>query len=209
MILSWRNAWASGGLKGSDNPEFPFLFVQLANFKKRFVDPVDAIWPVLRESQLMTLELPHTGMATAIDVGEANDIHPKNKQEVGRRLALSALAQVYYVETEFSGPIFSDFQEEGTQIRLSFRNAEGLKAAEGGAIKGFAVAGEDHKFVWADVTIDGDHVLVSSPQVSKPVAVRYAWADNPECNLVNAAGLPASPFRTDHWPQQPISPQAN
>jgi len=207
MILSWRQAWAQGGLAGSDNPEFPFLFVQLANFRQRYEQPVDSDWAVLRESQLMTLELPRTGMAVIIDIGDAVDIHPKNKQEVGRRLALSALAQVYYIDMEFSGPIYSGYQPEDERIRLSFRNADGLKAADGGKIKGFAVAGEDKKFVWADVAIEGDHVLISSPQVTKPVAVRYGWADNPECNLVNSAGLPASPFRTDTWPQQlPKSP---
>jgi sialate O-acetylesterase len=206
MILSWRNAWSQAGLRDSENPEFPFLFVQLANFRQRYPDPVDSSWARLREAQLMTLELPHTGMAVAIDIGEADDIHPKNKQEVGRRLALSALAQVYYIDTEYSGPIYSGFQEEDNRIRLSFRNANGLKASDGGKIKGFAIAGEDKKFVWADVTIDGDHVLISSPQVPKPVSVRYAWSDNPECNLVNEAGLPASPFRTDDWSGQSPTP---
>lgn len=205
MILTWRNAWAQGGLAGSDNPEFPFLFVQLANYRQRFADPVDSAWARLREAQLMTLELPHTGMAVTIDIGEADDIHPKNKQEVGRRLALAAFAQVYYIDMEYSGPIYSGFQEEDNRIRLSFRNANGLKASEGEKIKGFAIAGEDKKFVWADVHIDGDHVLISSPQVAKPVAVRYGWSDNPECNLVNEAGLPASPFRTDDWPSQPTA----
>jgi sialate O-acetylesterase len=180
----------------------------LANFRDRYPDPVDGFWPVLRESQLMTLELPHTGMATSIDIGEAKDIHPKNKQEVGHRLALSALAQVYYIDMEFSGPVFTEFQDEGSKVRLSFRNAEGLRSVDGGQIKGFAIAGEDRNFVWADVVIDGDHVLVSSPQVPKPVAVRYGWADNPDCNLVNAAGLPASPFRTDDWSQHPVAPGA-
>lgn len=208
MILTWRNAWAQGGLASSDNPEFPFLFVQLANFRQRYNDPVDSNWARLRESQLMTLELPHTGMAVAIDIGEENDIHPKNKQEVGRRLALSAVAQVYYIDTEYSGPIYSGYQEEDNRIRLSFRNANGLKASDDGKIKGFAIAGDDKKFVWADVKIDGDHVLISSPQVPKPVAVRYAWADNPECNLVNDAGLPASPFRTDNWSGQPAAAAA-
>jgi sialate O-acetylesterase len=202
MILSWRQAWAQGGLAGADNPEFPFLFVQLANYMQRYDEPVGSDWAVLRESQLMTLELPRTGMAVTIDIGEANDIHPKNKQEVGRRLALAALAQVYYIDMEFSGPIYSGSQPEDGKIRLSFRNADGLKAADGGKIKGFAVAGEDKKFVWADVAIEGDHVLISSPQVANPVAVRYGWANNPDCNLVNSAGLPASPFRTDDWPQQ-------
>lgn len=205
MILSWRSAWAQEGLKGSDNPEFPFLFVQLANFQARYDQPTDSDWAVLRESQLKTLDLPHTGMAVAIDIGEEKDIHPRNKQEVGRRLALSALAQVYYVDTEFSGPIFTGAQEEGDHIRLSFRNAEGMKASEGEKIKGFAVAGDDKKFSWADVRIEGDHVLVSSPQVPKPIAVRYGWADNPDCNLVNGAGLPASPFRSDDWGRETVA----
>jgi sialate O-acetylesterase len=199
MILSWRQAWAQDGLKGADNPDFPFLFVQLANYMARHAEPKDSSWAVLRESQLMTLELPRTGMAVAIDIGEEKDIHPKNKQEVGRRLALSALAQVYYQEIEYSGPIYTGSQIEDGKIRLSFRNADGMKAADGGPIKGFAIAGADKKFVWADVQIEGDHVLISSPSVKAPVAVRYAWADNPECNLVNQAGLPASPFRTDDW----------
>jgi sialate O-acetylesterase len=203
MIVSWRQEWARGGLVGAENPEFPFLFVQLANFRKRHEQPVDSWWAELRESQLVTLELPRTGMAVAIDIGEADDIHPRNKQEVGRRLAISALAQVYYVDLPYSGPIYAGSQVEEGRIRLSFRNSDGLKAADGGKVKGFAVAGEDQKFAWADVQIEGDHVLVSSPQVAKPVAVRYGWADNPEVNLVNSAGLPASPFRSDDWPQNP------
>jgi sialate O-acetylesterase len=206
MILSWRRAWSQAGLEGSENPEFPFLFVQLANFRGRFDHPVDSYWAVLRERPLMTHHLPHPGMAVRIDLGEAADIHPKNTQEVGRRLALSALAQVYYIDLEYSGPLFSSAQEEDGKIRLSFRNADGLKAVDGRKIKGFAVAGEDRKFAWADVDIEGDHVLVSSPKVQKPVAVRYGWQDNPECNLVNGAGLPASPFRTDDWPQTPPPP---
>lgn len=211
MILSWRRAWQEAGLQGTDNGEFPFLFVQLANFRARYPQPVDSLWGVLRESQSMTLELPHTGMAVAIDIGEADNIHPKNKQEVGRRLALAALAQVYYVDLEYSGPLFSSAQEEDGKIRLSLRNADGLRASDGGKIKGFAVAGEDRKFAWANVEIDGDHILVSSPAVPKPVAVRYGWQDNPEVNLVNGAGLPASPFRTDDWPQKlpaPLPPAA-
>jgi len=197
MITSWRRAWAEDGLAQSDNPEFPFLFVQLANFMARRDQPSESQWAELREAQTMTLELPRTGMAVAIDIGDAKDIHPRNKQEVGRRLALSAQAMVYYIDTEYSGPIYGGSQIEDGRIRLNFRNAAGMKAADGGNIKGFAIAGEDKKFVWADVAIDGDHVLVSSPDVPKPVAVRYGWADNPDVNLVNAAGLPASPFRTD------------
>ena len=199
MILNWRRAWSTGGLAGSEMPEFPFLFVQLANFKARNDQPVESQWAELREAQLMTLELPHTGMAVAIDVGDADDIHPKNKQEVGRRLALAAEATVYFQDQEFSGPIFGGAQPEDGKIRLSFRNAEGMKSQSGGPLKGFAIAGEDRVFHWADVEIQGDHIIVSSKDVPKPEAVRYAWSDNPECNLINAAGLPASPFRTDDW----------
>ncbi|HEV7868924.1 MAG TPA: sialate O-acetylesterase [Chthoniobacteraceae bacterium] len=191
MILSWRRAWAN---------EFPFLFVQLANFKTRVAEPQESQWAELREAQSMTLELPRTGMAVAIDIGEANDIHPKNKREVGRRLALNAEATVYYRDQEFSGPLYAGSQIEDGKVRISFRHAEGLKSADGGKLKGFSIAGADKKFVWADAAIEGDHIVISSPEVSSPVAARYAWADNPECNLVNATGLPASPFRTDDLP---------
>ncbi len=191
MIQSWRERWAVG--------EFPFLFVQLANFMQRHDQPTESQWAALREAQLQTLELPHTGMAVAIDIGEAGDIHPKNKQEVGRRLALNALATVYYHEQEFSGPIFTGAQVEDGKIRLSFRHAQGLKALDGAKLTGFAIAGEDRKFVWAEAEIQGDHVVLQSPQVATPVAARYAWADNPAANLGNEAGLPASPFRTDTW----------
>ena len=194
MIVSWRRAWGA---------EFPFHFVQLANFNAKHQppsgQPEESNWAELREAQMMTLDLPHTGMAVAIDVGEAEDIHPKNKQEVGRRLALIAEATVYYRDQEFSGPLFSGAQTEDNKIRLSFRNAQGMKASDGGKLKGFAIAGEDKKFVWGDAVVEGDHVIVSSPEVKEPYAVRYAWGDNPECNLVNEIGLPASPFRTDEW----------
>ena len=192
MIQTWRQAWKI--------EEFPFLFVQLANFMARHEQPTDTNWARLREAQLETLELPRTGMAVTIDIGEANDIHPKNKQDVGRRLALWAEAAVYYKDQEYSGPLPGGFQVEEGKARLTFRHGEGMKAADGGKIKGFAIAGEDRKFVWADAEVHGDHVVVSSAQVEQPVAVRYAWADNPECNLINATGLPASPFRTDEWP---------
>jgi sialate O-acetylesterase len=192
MIKSWRQVWK--------NEEFPFLFVQLANFMQRHEQPTDTNWARLREAQLETLDLPHTGMAVIIDIGEEKDIHPKNKQDVGLRLALWAEATVYYKDQEYSGPLPGGFQVEEGKARLTFRNGEGMKAADGGKIKGFAVAGEDRKFVWADVEIQGDHIVVSSPQVPTPVAVRYGWDDNPDCNLINGTGLPASPFRTDEWP---------
>ncbi|MEO6788876.1 MAG: sialate O-acetylesterase [Chthoniobacteraceae bacterium] len=206
MIRSWRRAWIG---RASDEPgregNFPFLYVQLANFMARHDEPTDSNWAALREAQAMTRSLPHTGMAVTIDIGEAADIHPKDKQDVGLRLALNAEATVYLHDEEYSGPIFGAMHLENGRARLTFGHATGMKAADGGKIKGFAIAGEDRKFVWADAEIPGgamgDHIFVSSPEVKHPVAVRYAWADNPECNLVNAAGLPASPFRTDDWPQ--------
>ena len=203
MILGWRYEFARAQDIPREEGEFPFLFVQLANYFPRRDEPTDSYWAQVREAQLGTLEVPRTGMAVAIDIGEANDIHPRNKQEVGRRLALSALAQVYFQEMEYSGPLYGGMQIEEDRIRLNFSNSEGLKSKDGGPIKGFAIAGEDQKFVWADAKLEGDHVVISSPKVKAPVAVRYGWADNPDCNLVNAAGLPASPFRTDKWPQNP------
>jgi sialate O-acetylesterase len=203
LILSWRYEFARAQELPREDSDFPFLFVQLANYFPRRDEPSDSYWAQVREAQFRTLEVPRTGMAVAIDIGEANDIHPKNKQEVGRRLALSALAQVYFQEMEYSGPLYSGMQVEDGQIRLNFSNSEGLKSKDGGPIKGFALAGEDRKFVWAEAKLEGDHVVVSSPKVPNPVAIRYGWADNPDCNLVNAAGLPASPFRSDDWPQNP------
>ncbi len=203
MILSWRYEFAKAQNVPRDEAEFPFLFVQLANFQKRFEQPTDSYWAQIREAQFGTLEVPRTGMALAIDVGEANDIHPKNKQEVGHRLALSALAQVYFQEMEYSGPLYSGMQIEEGKVRLNLANAQGLKTTDGGPIKGFALAGEDRKFHWAKAEIEHDHIVVSCAEVPSPVAIRYGWADNPEVNLVNGAGLPASPFRSDKWKQEP------
>lgn len=193
LIQDWRRAWGRG--------DFPFLFVQLANFMKTLPEPSESAWAELREAQSMALSLPKTGMAVAIDIGEADDIHPKNKQEVGRRLALAALAIAYGKDVVYSGPLYESMSIEGNRIRLRFKHVDGgLVAKDGEGLKGFAIAGEDRKFVWAEARIEGDTVVVSSPQVPNPVAVRYAWADNPVCNLYNRAGLPASPFRTDDWP---------
>jgi sialate O-acetylesterase len=203
MILAWRYEFARAQDVPREESEFPFLFVQLANYFPRRDTPTDSYWAQIREAQFGTLEVPRTGMAVAIDVGEANDIHPTNKQEVGHRLALSALAQVYFQEMEFSGPLYAGMQVEDGKIRLSFTNSEGMKSRDGGPLKGFAIAGEDKKFVWASAVIEGDHVVVGSPQVKDPVAIRYDWADNPDGNLVNGAGLPASPFRSDDWMQNP------
>jgi sialate O-acetylesterase len=203
MILSWRFEFAKAQGVPREESEFPFLFVQLANYQKRFEQPTDSYWAQIREAQTGTLEVPRTGMAVAIDVGEANDIHPKNKQEVGHRLALSALAQVYFNEIEFSGPLYGGMQIEDGKVRLNLSNAQGLKTTDGGPIKGFALAGDDQKFHWAKAEIGMDHVVVSCPEVPNPVAIRYGWADNPDVNLVNGAGLPASPFRSDKWEQSP------
>jgi sialate O-acetylesterase len=193
MIKNWRDDWGLG--------KFPFLFVQLANFMETKPEPDESSWAELREAQTMTLGLPNTGMAVIIDIGEADDIHPKNKQDVGKRLALWALAETYGKELVYSGPIYKSMKADGGSIVLSFDHVGGGLVAKGGEeLKGFAIAGADKKFVWADAKIDGDNVVVSSDDVSEPAAVRYAWADNPVCNLYNAEGLPASPFRTDKWP---------
>jgi sialate O-acetylesterase len=193
MIKNWRDDWGVG--------KFPFLFVQLANFMETKPEPDDSAWAELREAQLMTLALPNTGMAVIIDIGEADDIHPKNKQDVGKRLALWALADTYGKKLVKSGPIYTSMKVDGNSIVLSFDHVGGgLVAKDGEGLKGFAIAGKDRKFVWADAKIEGDTVVVSSDEVSEPAAVRYAWADNPVCNLYNQEDLPASPFRTDKWP---------
>ena len=141
-------------------------------------------------------------MAVTIDIGEANDIHPKNKQEVGRRLAQWALAKTYGKDVVACGPLYKSMRIDGDKIVIEFDYVGGgLAARDGGKLKGFAIAGADKKFVWADAKIVGDTVVVSSPEVKSPAAVRYAWANNPDCNLINKAGLPASPFRTDDWAQ--------
>jgi len=193
MISNWRQKWGEG--------QFPFLFVQLANYMATQPEPGESAWAELREAQLMTLSLPNTGMATIIDIGEANDIHPRNKQDVGKRLALWALAKTYGQDVVYSGPLYQSMAIEGNKIVLRFEDVDGgLIAQGGGPLQGFAIAGEDHKFVWANAEINGQTVVVSSEAVAQPVAVRYGWANNPVCNLYNRAGLPASPFRTDDWP---------
>ena len=155
-----------------------------------------------RAQFLTARKIPHAALAVTIDIGEANDIHPRNKQDVGKRLALAARALVYGEKIVYSGPIYDSMTVEGSRVRLRFKHVGGGLVAKGqGKLAGFAVAGPDKKFVWADARIDGDNVLVSSGEVPQPVAVRYAWADNPEgCNLYNKEALPASPFRTDDWP---------
>jgi len=193
MITDWRTKWKQGN--------FPFYYVQLANYMDTVAEPLPSAWAELRDAQLKTLALPNTGMAVAIDIGETKDIHPKNKQEVGRRLALIALANTYEQKIPFSGPVLQSFQTDGAKMLLSFKYADGgLKVMGGGVqLKGFEIAGADQKFYRADAVIKDGKVIVSSTRVPSPVAVRYAWANNPVCNLYNAADLPASPFRTDDW----------
>lgn len=192
LIRDWRRQWGS---------EFPFYFVQLASFLGTPSEPPLSTWAALREAQLGALNVSNTGMAVAIDIGEMRDIHPKNKQEVGARLALLARANTYGQQIACSGPLFSAYRIENDKIRIAFAHADGgLKAKDGGALRGFAIAGPDHTFHEAEVAVEGSELVVRSPKVAFPVAVRYAWADCPSnANLCNAAGLPASPFRTDSY----------
>jgi sialate O-acetylesterase len=192
MIADWRGRWGQG--------DFPFAWVQLPNFKNPTEDPnAPSPWSLVRESMLKSLTVRNTGMAIAIDAGEAADIHPKNKQVVGKRLGFWALAKVYGREIASSGPLPVLHRVEGGSMVVRFSDTDGGLVAKGGDLKGFAIAGEDRKWVWAEARIDGESVVVSSPEVKVPVAVRYAWSENPACNLYNGAGIPASPFRTDDW----------
>jgi sialate O-acetylesterase len=194
MIQDWRTRWNEG--------DFPFAWVQLPNFHPRTTNVVDTNynnWCVVRECMLKTLAVKNTGMAITVDVGEANSIHPKNKQAVGHRLALWALAKVYGENIPYSGPLPDGHKIKGDKIILSFSHTDGGLVAKDGVLRGFAIAGADRQWKLADAKIEGDKVMVSSPEEKSPVAVRYAWAANPDCNLFNGAGLPASPFRTDDW----------
>jgi len=199
MIKNWRSKWGRG--------DFPFIFQQLPNFHNPVKDPNEnAPWAELREAQFMTLSnTPNTAMSVGIDVGEANDIHPVDKKDIGNRLALAA-RKLAYKEKKLvsSGPLYQSMKQRGNTIVISFSNTGGgLVSKDGQPLKYFAIAGEDKKFVWAEAVVKGNTIEVSAPAVSSPVAVRYAWAENPEgVNLYNKEGLPASPFRTDDW--QPV-----
>ncbi len=215
MITDWRKQWNQG--------DFPFYFCQLANFMPKKPEPGDSAWAELREAQSMTLGFPNTGQAVLIDIGESVDIHPRNKKDVGERLALIALAKDYGKKIPFSGPVYDSMRTESGKAVLNFTSADGglvakalpdtytvksqsgetaplVRNSPGSQLEGFAICGGDMKWIWADAKIDGDNVIVWSDKVPVPVAVRYAWADNPTCNLFNGAGLPASPFRTDDFP---------
>ena len=202
LINDWRAHWGQPPSPGSAEPrdDFPFLFVQLANFSDRPPQPGKSNFAALREVQAQALSLPRTAMAVAIDAG-AKDYFPKDKQPVAARLALAARAIACGEKIEYIGPTFDRMKVEGAKAVISFQHLGGGLMVKGDRLSGFAIAGEDGKFVWADAVIEHDTVAVSSIQVPRPEAVRYGWADNPECNLYSQAGLPAVPFRTDRWPK--------
>ena len=190
QILDWRTKWNQGDL--------PFLYVQLPNFMDANYLPSESQWASLRDAQLKSISVPNTAMAVGIDVGEWNDIHPDNKKTVGERLALAAQKLVYHENITASGPLFQAATIEGNKIILSFTNVgSGLKVNDEDDLREFAVAGADKKFVWANAKIIGDKIEVLNMNVSSPLYVRYAWADNPNVNFYNKEGLPASPFKTD------------
>lgn len=189
-IRDWRTKW--------DDPALPFYFAQIANFYQPDPQPFESKWAELREAQQMALNLPNTGMAVTIDIGNPDDIHPKNKQEVGRRLALIALNKNYQQSVPFSGPLYRGNTVENGAIFIEFDFADGLRA-NGDWLTGFAIAGSDKHFKPAKAAIAGNRVKVWHPAIADPVAVRYGWASSPDCNLINNSNLPASPFRTDNW----------
>ena len=185
LIEDWRRQWAIG--------DFPFLYVQISNFKSTPAED----WAVLREQQRRTLEMRNTAMAVTIDIGNPDDVHPTDKVDVGLRLARAARALTYGESVEYNGPSFRQTTPEGSAIRVWFDHAKGLMA-KGGEVTGFEVAGADGRFARANAKIDGETVLASSPDVANPVAVRYGWANSPQCDLFNGEGLPASPFTSVH-----------
>ena len=215
MIRDWRAHWGRG--------DFPFYYCQLPNIMAYRNAPGESQWAELREAQTKTLAVPRTGQAVLIDVGEQDDIHPRNKEVVGERLARIALAETYGKNTVASGPVFQSLTVEGDRLRVHFTHTDGGLVARAlpatyqprsldvkmaplprnrplSQLEGFAVCGADRHWKWADARIEGDTVVVESAEVRKPVAVRYAWADNPICNLYNVPGLPAGPFRSDDFP---------
>ena len=191
MIMNWRHDWGEGN--------FPFLEVQLAPFVPKNSQP--GTWPELREAQVhATKVLPKVGIAVITDVGEKDDIHPTKKEPVGARLALAGRAIAYGDHIVYSGPMYKGMKVRGDKAIIRFNHVGSGLVARDGELKGFTIAGEDRKFVPAQAEIEGDKVVVQSPQVAKPIAVRYGWEDYPVVNLWNKDGLPASPFRTDNFP---------
>jgi sialate O-acetylesterase len=205
MIQHWRKEWKQG--------DFPFYWVQLADFRAEQPEPVESDWAELREAQTLTIsKLPNTGECVITDLGEANDIHPKNKVDVAERLVRWALVKDYGMKMPYRSPTFKDVKFEEGKAIVTFDHADtGLRVVDVDEVRGFAICGEDRKWVWAEAVIlpdsklsprtpRGNQVTVSSPNVAKPVAVRYAWADNPVANVYSAEGLPVTPFRTDDFP---------
>lgn len=215
LINDWRERWGQG--------DFPFYFCQLASYQAKTKKPGESDWAELREAQTQALQLPSTGQAILTDLGEAAEIHPRNKKDVGERLAAIALGDHYKKNIPFSGPTFKSLNVEGSKIRIQFSHADGgllakalpdvhwvstqenkterlIRNSPQSQLEGFAVCGADKQWVWANAMIEGDSVIVESPSVPTPLAVRYAWAKNPTCNLYNGAGFPAAPFRTDDFP---------
>jgi sialate O-acetylesterase len=193
LIKDWRKKWGIG--------DFPFLIVQLPNFMPADDQPSDGNWAKFRASQAAALLLPNTAIAVTIDAGEGDDIHPKNKQAVAYRLALAAKKIAYQQNGVFTGPTFKSFSTNSNKAIVDFENKGGglITLDKYGFVKGFAVAGADHKFYWAKAFIEENKVVVFSDQVAKPIAIRYAWGNNPDVGLYNAENLPAAPFRTDNW----------
>jgi sialate O-acetylesterase len=189
LITGWRSVWGEG--------DFPFYYVQLAPYR---YDDNNLQLPELWQAQVAALKIPNTGMVVINDIGNIKDIHPQNKAEVGRRLALLALAKTYGRAVAYSGPFYQGMNVEGGKIRLRFEQAAGLASRDGKALNGFAIAGADKKFVPALAEIEGETVVVSAEGVAAPVAVRFAWDQVAEPNLVNRAGLPATAFNTETWP---------
>jgi sialate O-acetylesterase len=197
MISHWRKEWGQG--------DFPFYWVQLADFKAEQAQPGDSEWAELRDSQTKTISaIPNGGQAVIIDLGEAADIHPRDKRDVAERLARWALARDYGQKLVYRSPEYQSVAISGSQAVLTFDlfGSEKLRAHDAAELKGFAVCGQDKKWVWAEGKITGKNTIeVSAKDVPAPIAVRYAWADNPVCNLTSAEGLPLTPFRTDSFPK--------
>ena len=191
LINDWRGKWNLG--------ELPFIYAQLPNFMELVYYPAESQWAELREQQLQTLTVPNTAMTVNIELGEWNDIHPLRKKEAGERMALAARKLAYAENLEYSGPVYQSAAINGNKIMVTFNHTgSGLISHDGEALSQFAIAGADKRFVWANARIEGNTVVVWSDEITDPLYVRYAWADNPEgANLYNKEGLPASPFRTD------------
>jgi sialate O-acetylesterase len=188
LIQTWRNLWER---------ELPFYFVQLANFRTQQSKPFESGWAKLREAQRLTLSLPKTGMAVALDVGTAKTVHPPDKQSVGKRLGLIALAKTYGADLVYSGPLYRSMEKKGMELVLSFAHTgSGLCTPEGEELRGFAIAGADQNYRWAEARIEGDKVVLSHPEIDEPRYAAYSWADNPVGNLFNREGLPASSFKS-------------